>query len=69
MATIIPFSSKPTVKAEIVAQHLGCCEETILRMARAGRIPAKRIKNGTRSHWRFDLEDVMLSLESSKVAQ
>ena len=55
--------NKPLVKAEVVAEHLGVCEATILRMARKGKIPARSIKNGTRVLWRFSLDEVMHALE------
>lgn len=70
MATVIPINDhKPLVKAEVVAAQLSCSEATVLRMARKGTIPGRRICNGSRIHWRFDIEDVLNALESgSKTA-
>jgi excisionase family DNA binding protein len=60
----ISQSHKPLVKAEVVAHQLSCSEAHILRLARAGKIPARPINNGSRKHWRFDLDEVVNFLEA-----
>ena len=55
-------------KAEVVAAHLSCSEATVLRLARAGRIPSRKISNGCRCHWRFDLEDVLNATRNGTTA-
>lgn len=50
---------KPLVKVEAVAQYLGCSKMHVLRMARSGKIPCRKINNGTRCHWRFDMDEVV----------
>lgn len=59
---------KPLVKANVVAQYLSCCEATILRMARTGRIPALKISNGCRAYWRFDLDEVRRLLKTQRAS-
>jgi len=55
------------VKAEVVAAHLGYkSKDTILAMARRKQIPALRIKSGCRTHWRFDLEEVLRAMVSNR---
>jgi hypothetical protein len=70
MGPVIPFPQqhKPLVKAEVVAAHLSCSEATVLRLARAGRIPSRKISNGCRCHWRFDLEDVLNATRNGTTA-
>lgn len=58
--------SKPLVRAEAVAEHLSCSEAYVLRMARAGRIPAVKINNGARTFWRFDIDEVMRFLKTQR---
>ena len=55
--------SRVLVKADVVAAAIGYKPETVVYLARKGKIPAKRVKNGVRFHWRFDLDEVLKSLE------
>lgn len=66
MGEVIPIDNKPQplVKASVVADYLSCSEATILRQARAGILPARKITNGRRVHWRFDLQEVLHFYES-----
>lgn len=59
---VIPIH-KVLVKADVVAAHIGYKPATVVYLARKGKIPAKRIQNGVRTHWRFDLEEVLKALE------
>jgi len=59
---------KPLVKAEVVAQYIGCSKATVMSAARSGKIPSRSIQNGSRKLWRFCLDDVMHALEGGSGA-
>jgi excisionase family DNA binding protein len=57
-------TAKPLVRAGVVAEYLSCCEAHVLRLARAGKIPGRKISNGSRVYWRFDLDEVLRFLKA-----
>jgi excisionase family DNA binding protein len=58
-----PKSYEPYVDATVIAQHLGCTKDHILRQAREKRIPGHPIGRGRRRrHWRFKISEVEKAL-------
>lgn len=53
------INHEPYVSPEVAADFLGLTRETVLRMARAGRLPAHPITGSGRKHWwRFKLSEL-----------
>lgn len=46
------------VSPEEVAKFLSLNRERVVRLARAGKLPAHPIKTGSRCQWRFKLSEV-----------
>jgi excisionase family DNA binding protein len=56
---------EPYVSPEVAAEFLGLTRETVIRMARARRLPAHPIKGSGRKHWwRFKLSELDKHVQS-----
>jgi excisionase family DNA binding protein len=52
---------KKMLTSSQIALQIGVTKNTIIKMAKAGQIPSIRIGSG---HYRFDIDDVKLALNS-----
>lgn len=64
LSNLVSIHKAALVTPKEVAERLSCCTATVLNLARKGKIPGRKISNGCRNYWRFDLEQVLKALES-----
>jgi len=55
---------KKMLTSSQVALQIGVTKNTVIKMAKAGQIPSIRIGSG---HYRFDIDDVKLTLNTGGV--
>jgi hypothetical protein len=61
-----PAAPEPWVRPDVVAKHLGLCYETVRKMAADGRLPGRKLPNGARSLWFFQLSAVDTAMRTRR---
>lgn len=57
---------KKLIRSSQAALELGVAKNTLLKMAKEGKVPAYLISSG---HYRFDIDEVKLALKSGEPDQ